>query len=241
MEVCGISMSRDATGRGVSVALQSWVLGSALLLSLVILLSLAGCASGSKIAFQSGLPGMRVGMEVVRVVERAGYLEAHLQLEDVSIQAYTAPSEVCREVFEEGVRIDFVDNGPRGRWRRGEVDCDGLGFGPLEVWRDRSTRSTRGGGTPIPRAQANFRVVYQDDEVAYLSGSFPLAGRFGFTGANLMTAIVANEGECVGVIEGRTSGMEYRPSGRLAYSFTGPKGQCRIAGFAMPVRAATTK
>jgi hypothetical protein len=190
-----------------------------------------------KAGFDSGMPSMKTGMPVERVVERGGYLEAHLLLGKTPLAAYTAPTENCRAVFVEGDVVTYVDNGPRGVYRRGELECQSLGFGNLALWRDRSSRSTRSGAV-IPREPAWFKVTHEDDEVIYLQGSFPLASRFGFTEPRDLTAILPNVSICQGAIEGGNSSMEYRSKGAQAYTLTGPNGLCVIEGFAAPLRSA---
>jgi hypothetical protein len=190
-----------------------------------------------KAGFDSGVPTMRTGMPVERVVERGGYLEAHMLLGDRPLATYTAPSESCRAVFVEGEEVTYVDNGPRGVYRRGESECQSLGMGNLALWRDRSIRSTRSGSV-IPRQPAWFKVTHEDSEVIYLQGSFPLASRFGFTEPRDLTAILPNVPICQGAIEGGNSSMEYRSKGRQAYTLTGPNGLCLIQGFAAPLRSA---
>jgi len=190
-----------------------------------------------KAGFDSGVPSMRTGMPVERVVERGGYLEAHMLLGDRLLADYTAPTENCRAVFVEGEEVVYVDNGPRGVYRRGESECQSLGMGNLVLWRDRSIRSTRGGSV-IPRQPAWFKVTYEDSEVLYLRGSFPLASRFGFTEPRDLTAIVPNIPICQGAVEGGNSSMEYRSKGPQAYTLTGPNGLCLIQGFAAPLRSA---
>jgi hypothetical protein len=188
----------------------------------------------ANLRFQSGLPGMRVPMTVDRVVERGPYLEAHLLLEKKPIQAYTAPSPECREVFLAGEGVTFIDNGPRGVYRRGETDCQSLGFGNLVVWRDRSQRSTRA-NTPIPRALASFQIIFEDSEVYYLHGSFPLAGRLRFSNPADVVAIVPKDDQCTAAVKDGASSMEYREKGKVAYSLSGKSGPCIIQGFASPI------
>ena len=190
-----------------------------------------------KAGFDSGIPSMKTGMPVERVVERGGYLEAHMLLGDTPLAAYTAPSENCQAVFVEGEEVTYVDNGPRGVYRRGESECQSLGMGNLALWRDRSIRSTRGDSV-IPRRPAWFKVIYEDSEVIYLKGSFPLATRFGFTEPRDITTIVPNIPICQGAIEDGNSSMEYRSKGPQAYTLTGPNGLCLIQGFAASLRSA---
>jgi hypothetical protein len=203
--------------------------------------SLAACAgmeapkAKEKSKFDSGLPGMRTNMSVDAVTDRGPYLEAALSFEKSALWAYTAPSENCRALFQVGTSAKYVDNGPLGQFRRDELECQVLGIGNLELWRDRNRRATAAG---IPRAQANFKILHADDEVTLLRGQFPLASSVGFSGGLDLVAVVENTKNCEGPIASGTASMEYRGKGKRAISLVGKSGLCRVRGLIQPLPSA---
>lgn len=198
-----------------------------------------GCAERlqpkEKSKFNSGLPGIRTQMQVDALVERGPYLEAALSFESSAMWAYAAPSEGCRAVFEPGGSVEYVDNGPLGEFRRDELDCQILGVGNLELWRDRNRRATPAG---IPRAQANFELLHADEELTLLRGRFPLATAVGFSGGMDLVAVVENTKNCEGPVAKGTASMEYRGKGKLALTLVGKSGLCRIRGLIQPLPSA---
>jgi hypothetical protein len=173
-------------------------------------------------------------MQVVKVQERGPYLEAHLILDSWELEAYALPNEVCRKVFVPGKTVQYVDNGPLGTYRRGESNCQALGIGNLELWRDRSTRSTRPYESVIPRSQATYRLMHSDPHVALLRGFFPQARQLRFANADDIVAVVPINEVCSGPIKNGVASMEYRSKGRQALTLVGSNGLCVIRGLAMP-------
>jgi hypothetical protein len=207
-------------------------IGSALIVCSLCMMGVQVACNATQTQFDSGLPFMHTPMTVQSALERAGYLEADLMLNDRPLSAYSLPSQECLDVFAVGEEIDFVDSGPLGSFRRDEFRCQLIGRGKLAVWRDRSKRSSR---EPLPRAQANYRVIDSDDEVTFLRGSFPFAGRVGFSNSTDIVARVSNAGECKQVVTRTTSSMEYRQRGTLAFVLAGKNGVCEIDAFALPI------
>jgi len=187
---------------------------------------------GNKAGFDSGIPTMRTTMKVAALRELGPYLVADLSFKNSQMQAYVAPSEGCREVFTVGEDVAYVNNGPLGVYRRGDVKCQMLGVGNLELWRDRNSRTSARG---VPRKQASFKVLASDESVTMLRGLFPLAGYVGFSGGLDYVAVVANSDECRGPIEKGVSSMEYRGKGQRALSLVGKSGLCKIEALAQPV------
>jgi hypothetical protein len=197
---------------------------------LAVVLSFGGC-SVKKAAFDSGLPGIRTGMAVEAVSPRGPYLEAKLELESRDLEAYVISSDECRAVFQVSETVDHVASGPQGLYRRGEQECQGVGIGNLEFWRDQNRRTAKAG---IPRAQATYRVLYSDHEVALLRGNFPLAGYLGFTGVSDVVAVVPQSPECQGPIESGVASMEYRGKGKRALVLLGGDTPCHMRGLIQP-------
>jgi len=197
-------------------------------------LTAPACSSGSKVAFDSGIPTIRSSMQVVKVEELGPYLQAHLTLDHWELEAYSLPSELCRSVFVPGETIQYVDDGPIGAYVRGEDRCQALGVGNLELWRDRSSRSARSNTSVIPRSQATYRKMVSTPEVVLLRGFFPLARQLRFFGADDVVAVVPVSEVCSGPIESGVASMEYRSKGRQALTLVGSNGLCVIRAFVMP-------
>jgi len=185
----------------------------------------------ARTGFDAALPGARTPQTVTAVAARGPYLEATLRMDQYSLEAWVLASETCVAVFEVGSEVVYVESGPLGSYRRGELECQSYGAGNLELWRDRSRRATPAG---VPRAQASFRVFHADADVALLRGSFPLAGELGFTGPNDLVAVVPRSEECEGPIAKGVASMEYRGKGPRALSLVGEGGLCVIRGLVQP-------
>jgi hypothetical protein len=203
-------------------------------LALCGMLAASACSSGNKVAFDSGIPTIKSSMQVVKVEELGPYLQAHLTLDHWELEAYSLPSELCRSVFVPGETVQYVDDGPIGSYVRGEDRCQALGVGNLELWRDRSTRSTRSNTSIIPRSQATYRKMDSTPEVVLLRGFFPLARQLRFFGADDVVAVVPVSEVCSGPIESGVASMEYRSKGRQALTLVGSNGLCVIRAFVMP-------
>jgi hypothetical protein len=202
---------------------------------LLLGLAAASCTGGgkaSKVAFDSGLPVMRSGMTVDTVEPRGPYLEAQMKIDSWTLPVYAEPSESCGVVFQPGELITYVDNGPLGVFKREGESCQILGVGNLELWRDRNRRSTAGG---VPRAQARYRTIHQDDDFVLLRGQFPLAGAVGFSGGMDIVAVVPNNDTCSRPIEAGVASMEYRGKGQRALSLIGQRGLCQLHGLIVPL------
>jgi hypothetical protein len=201
---------------------------------LVCLAALAGCTEGkrSKIALDSGLPVMRSGMTVAEVQARGPYIEAVMLIDEEPLPVYAAPTDACHTVFETGEKVVYIDSGPLGRFERADASCQIMGVGNLELWRDRNRRATPGG---VPRAQANYRTIAEDEDFVLLRGRFPLASALGFSGGMDIVSVVPNDQTCSTPIEAGIASMEYRGKGRRALSLVGSRGLCRIHGLILPL------
>lgn len=198
-------------------------------LSALVLLGSGGCQSESGLA--PGLSGMRTDMTVRTTWSLGPYLAARLDMKGKELDAYAMPTDACRALFAEGSTVTYVDDGPLGVFRRGDVECQSFGVGNLVVWRDRSRHSTTG---IVPRAQAAYRVIHRDDTWALLRGRFPGAGHLGFTGRSDLVAVIPVTGECAGLLDQRAATIEYRPDGGRVLSLVGRSGLCDIRGLAKP-------
>jgi hypothetical protein len=178
-----------------------------------------------------GLSKTRTEMKVRAVNDRGPYIEAELDMSGKDFFAYALIGDDCRSIFQPGKKVTYVDSGPMGQFERAGFNCQILGVGNLRVWRDRKQRSST---QLAPRSQASYRLVYRDDDVALLRGTFPQAARLGFSGSSDLIAVVPISDVCKAPIESGTASVEYRPKGKRALSLVGKNGLCDIRGLAQP-------
>ena len=183
-----------------------------------------------KTKWQSGL-GLR--MQVERVVTRGDYLAAVLATPDFSIEVYLPNNESCRTLFVEGEELEYREGAPGGVYKKDDLECLSSGIGTLREWRNRRPRP-RTSGSIVERGLANYRVVYQDDEVAFLRGRIPLTGMIGFVGLGDTIAVVSKVPKCEGPIARENSSIEYYHTGKKVFTLVSAKGQCPIIGFITP-------
>ena len=198
------------------------------------ILLVQGC-SPQKNFWQSGMqvPGFDKPMQVERVTERGDYLAAILASKDFSIEVYLPNNEACHAVFVEGRTLDYKEGAPGGIYRHDDHVCSSAGIGTLREWRSRNPRS-RAAGEVIPRRQAQYQLVYQDEDVAFLRGRFPLTPMVGFVEMGDTIAVVDQTPECDGPIARNTSTMEFYPTGKRVFTLVSTRGQCLITGLIAP-------
>jgi hypothetical protein len=199
-----------------------------------LLVLLASACSPSKTAFQLGVPGTSVEMTVARVTPRGGYLDLELQGQDFSLRSFAPASELCQRVAERGAAIQFHAGSPYGTLVRGADRCDANGIASLREWRNRRPRET---SELVPSGQATYRLVYQDEELSFLRGVFPLVGLLGFSGMGDTVAVVPHTPECRRAIESTTSTVEYFHAGRNVLTLSSREGRCPIEALLRPLAA----
>ena len=201
---------------------------------LAFALGIAGC-SWRKATWQLGMGGFGMELFVVHLDERGPYLDVGLEGHGLSLRTFTPASEVCRAVLRPEAAVGYVERGIGGRFEREGQSCDAVGFGDPLIRGVRRPRSGSLGSSPVPRAQASFRVIHEDDDVVLLRGRFPLAPKVGWTGGEDSVVVVDNVARCRGPVERGVASMEYRPSGRNTLSLVGDRGLCRIEGLILPL------
>ncbi len=191
----------------------------------------AGCSS-SKTAFQLGVPGTSVEMNVARVKPRGGFLDVELHAESFTLRTFLPASDLCQRVVatESGVR--YAAGSSYGTLVRGDDRCVASGIGSLREWRNRRPRQS---SRLIPSAQANFSVVFSDEEVTFLRGDFPLTGLLGFPGMGDSIAVVPNTAVCQTAIASGVSTLEYFHGGRNVLTLSSREGRCNIEGLIRPL------
>lgn len=204
------------------------------LAALVAALGLA-LACGSKQAWQLGLPGVDTPFQVVRSTLRGEYLDVTLSGGGFTLRSFAPASETCREVLEPEARVEWLESGTTGAFRRDGVECNAVGLGSLHEWRERGPRPEAvRGESPVPRRQASYRTFYEDDEVVMLRGDFPVANLLGWSSFGDTIAVLPRTAECDGPASRSTSSMEYRAEGQPALALVGESGLCPIVGLVRP-------
>jgi hypothetical protein len=169
------------------------------------------------------------------VKERFGYLDVLLQGDGTTLRAFVPGSDGCRRILTSESRVRFEASGAIGSLEGGDgAECELVGIGSLQDWRDRGPRSGDLRSSPIPRAPASYDLVYLDREVAFLRGRFPLGDRIGWSDLGDTIAVVPNDPICEPVFRRDTASMEYRPAGTPALALVSEGGLCQIVGLIQP-------
>jgi hypothetical protein len=193
-----------------------------------------GC-SWRKTVWELGMPGYGMELLVVYVEERGPYLDAGLVGHGLDLRTFVPANDVCRTVLNTEEPVRYVERGVAGAFERAGYSCDAVGYGDPLIRGARQPRQSRPGDSVVPRAQATFRMLYEDNDVVLLRGRFPLASRIGWSGADDSVVVIDNVARCRGVIESGVATMEYRQAGRNTLSLVGDGGPCRIQGLIQPL------
>ncbi len=204
----------------------------------VCLLWLGTSCNPSKTVFQLGLPGTQVSLSVSSVTERGGVLDATLEGVDWQLRTFVEPNETCAAVFAPDAIVQFKSDGAYGTFARDELRCDAIGIGSLHEWRNKQPRGDDRRGGPITSARASYRVVYEDEEVTFLRGIFPLTGRLGFFSAGDAIAVVPKQPACARAVASGGATLEYFQAGSNVLTLGGPSGRCAIEGLLRPPTSA---
>jgi hypothetical protein len=197
-------------------------------------LAAALACNPTRALYQAGLPGVKTPFFVARVVERGGYLDATLQGEAGEVRVFAPADALCGTVLAPEASVAFESEGPGGRMERDGRVCLGVGRGSLAEWRGRRSRP-EGLETPIPRAQAAYRVVYRDDEGVFLRGRFPLAGLVGWSEGGDTIAVVPDTEPCHEPVGAGVASLEYRPVGPNVLALVTSRGLCPIEALLQPL------
>jgi hypothetical protein len=208
------------------------------LLAIGIVLALfglgAGCAGWRKTAWEAGLGSFATDLSVVSVAPHGDYLEATLAGHGLSLTLFAPNDAACAGVLAPEATLNYVERGIAGRLEREGARCDAVGIGPPFTERAREPRRQSLRSTPIPRAQASFRILHQDDELVLLRGRFPLAFHVGWAGGDDSVVAVPADPVCRAAAEDGVASMEYRPTGRSTLVLIGRDALCGIVGLMLP-------
>jgi hypothetical protein len=130
-----------------------------------------------------------------------------------------------------------VSDSPYGTLVRGDARCEALGIGSLREWRDRRPRDEYARSI-VPSAQASYREIYRDEEVAFLRGNFPLAYKLGFAGLGDVIAVVPLTPVCQPPLQRETATLEFFEAGRNVLTLSSAEGRCNLEGLIRPLAPA---
>ncbi len=205
--------------RGVA----GWAVWAAVSFAALCSLGATGCAS---------FPGSSSPWTVASVVQRGPYLDVNFSVDGSTRRFFTPTDEACRGMLHVEAIVDYVNLGPLGEFQAGAATCIPAGIGSLAAWRDERPRPQVG---PLPSKQANFKLEYQDKEVAMLRGFFPLLGLIAWPGMGDTLVVLPQEPACQALIPAGVATIEYRVAGPDPYVLLDNDKRCALAGLIQPI------
>jgi hypothetical protein len=180
----------------------------------------------------STIPGMPTASIVKSVVERGPYLDVEISQKGAPRRYFVPAQDPCRSLLRPEAPIEYVSLGPLGQFQSGQVTCDPIGIGSLAAWRDQRPRPMVG---PLPARQADYRVEYQDQDVAMLRGRFPLLGLIAWPGLGDTIVVLPRTPPCQELTQRGTATIEYRVAGPDPYVLLEGDQRCPIQGLIQPI------
>ena len=208
------SCSRRAGGPGARAALA---------LAALLPLAAAACAT---------LPGNTSPATVASVVQRGPYLDVELSMAGAKRRFFTAASDPCRSLLKPEASVEYVKLGPLGQLQAGGATCIPAGIGALAAWRDERPRPQVG---PQPQKQANYRLEYQDADVAMVRGMIPLLGLIAWPGMGDSLLVLPQTPACQALIPGGIATIQYNVAGPDPYVLLDNRRECAVAGLIQPI------
>lgn len=192
-----------------------------------------GCSGqGPRLEQPSGLPGVSTTYQVVNVVARGPYLDAVLEREGSSLRLFFPASDACRRVVRVEAVVEYTATSVPGTVRNAQEECEGVGIGSLQFWRDRRPRQSK---QVLPRGNAEFHSVYQDSELTLVRGRFPYANQVGWAGGWDTLAALPRNAACDALVARGRASLEFRVAGPEPYRLVTGEGSCPIEGFLRPL------
>jgi len=208
------SCSGGADWRGVCAAVS---------LSVLCGLGSAGCAS---------FPGSSSAWTVESVVQRGSYLDVNFSTGGSTRRFFAPASEPCRSLLHVEAVVDYVNLGPLGQFQADGATCIPVGIGSLAAWRDERPRPEVG---PLPSKQANYKLEYEDKDVALVRGFIPLLGLIGWPGMGDTLVVLPQTQPCHALIPAGVATLEYRVAGPDPYVLLDGDKRCALAGLIQPI------
>ncbi len=172
---------------------------------------------------------------VTQVSHHGPYLQAAINSERGGLTFVFEPTDVCHQVLQMNDEVAYVGGGPLGWIERGGARCAAIGVGQFASWVRRFNRPRN---LPIlPRSEATFRKIGEDDEVILVRGIFPLAGLVGVPGGGDSVAFLPNSEICETYVEQGAGPMLYRRTSAEVIWLGGASTRCPILALARPLEA----
>lgn len=205
--------------------------GGSIALAALLALDLAACATGERVAWESGLPWVKGSFQIDSLTPRAPFLDVTLSGGGIQRRVFSRDDEDCRAVFEVGASVSLARSDRFGPAERDGRSCTLVGIGDLEDWR-RSRSTGRGyGESPIQRSSVRLEIVKQDADYLYARGGFGIASLLGWSpGTDQVVALLPRSPECAALSEGGFRSVLFRDTGRPALGVVNGDFLCPIAG-----------
>jgi len=193
-------------------------------------LGLAACATGERVAWESGLPWVKAGFQVDSVTPRPPFLDVAISGGGIQRRVFARDSEDCRAVFVTGETVSLGRSDRYGPAERDGRSCPLAGIGDLEDWR--RSRSVGGyGKSPIQRSSVRMEIVEQDADYLWARGGFGIAALLGWApGTDQVVALLPRIDECAALAGGGFYSVVFRENGSPALGVVNGNHLCPIAG-----------
>ncbi|HVN38237.1 MAG TPA: hypothetical protein VMW19_08720 [Myxococcota bacterium] len=196
-------------------------------------LSLYGCDTVRRTAWQANIPGVSAPFRVDSVHERIGYLDARLSSGSLSRRIFARGDDPdCSELLKEGASVDWARSQPFGPLTdgAGTTSCRVAGLGDLDQWREVRGRATTS-MKPITSSRTRYTIVYRDEEYLYAQGGFSIIGLLGWRpGTDQVIALLPHTEDCAGADRDGFATVEFRITGTPAFAVVTKEGLCPISG-----------
>jgi hypothetical protein len=202
-----------------------------------------GCTTTKRRLWSWYIPGFGQSATVSEVSKRANYLDATLVFEKGEPLRFLFPGHyTCTQVIQDERKVEFLSAPLASAVRGPEGRCDPVGILSLDVYARRHPRKIE----PAERSRdVSFRVVYRDDDVAFVQGQYRFArpvAMANWRGSGLesdvsvgrtaeVLAIVPNAPECAEQLDAGKARAEFHEEGTPFRLIAGDQ-VCPVLGFA---------
>ncbi len=204
-------------------ASHRWGVCAALSLGVLCGVGSVGCST---------FPGATSRWTVESAVVRGDFLDVSFATGGSQRRFFTAATDPCKSLLKPEAVVEYVNLGPLGQFQAGGATCIPAGIGSLAAWRDERPRPPVG---PLPSKQANFRLEYQDKDVAMLRGMIPLLGLIAWPGMGDTLIVVPQTPTCQALIPAGVATIEYRVAGPEVYALLDNDKRCALVGLIQPI------
>jgi len=199
----------------------------------VAALSLGGCDTVKRTAWQANIPGVSAPFRVDSVRLRVGYLDTTLSSGSLTRRIFAPADDLdCKEILKQGASVEWGRSQPFGPLTdgAGTTSCPVEGLGDLEQWREVRGRATTS-MKPITSSRTRYTIVHRDEEYLYAQGGFSIIGLLGWRpGTDQVIALLPRTAVCAGADRDGFATVEFRITGMPAFAVVTKEGLCPIAG-----------